>query len=270
MKNINDYVILNNGLHMPIIGFGTAGISNDDIVNVVINAINVGYRHIDTASRYENETNIGIALKNCDIKREDIFITGKLWHTNHGYDNTLKAFNITINNLRTDYLDLYLMHYPDPLNEETWKALEYLYNNKYVRAIGLSNFKIDKVKEILDIAIVRPMVNQIEFHPECTQNRLREYCKCNHIQFESWSPLIRGKCVDIPLLQELALKYNESVSQIVLRWNIQLGVVTIPKSVDIMRLKENLDIFDFELSEYDMELISNLDQNKSAWNRNWD
>ena len=269
--NMNDYVVLSNGVKMPIVGFGTCPIDDGfEITMAIKECIKAGYRHIDTAAKYDNEKGIGVALRNVSVDRSDIFVTGKVWHTDHGYEETLKAFTLTINKLQTGYLDLYLMHYPDPLNTETWRALEHLYKNGFVRAIGVSNFKINKLQEILDIAEIKPMVNQIEFHPQCTQNRLREYCHSHNIQFEAWSPLIRGTCGDIVLLQSLADKYNKTVAQIVLRWDIQLGVVTIPKTINPMRMTENLDIFDFVISDDDMALISGLDQNKSAWNRNWD
>lgn len=252
-------VKLKNGVYMPVLGFGTYKIEDGEkTVQAVKNALKIGYRHIDCASFYGNEASVGKAIRESGVKREDIFITSKVWNTEQGYENTLFAFEKTISKLGTDYLDLYLIHWPKELNEETWRALETLYKEGRVRVIGVSNFKEHHLEEIIAGAEIVPMVNQVEFHPRFPQDGLLEFCKKNKIQVEAWGPLMRGNVFEIDLLKELAEKYNKTISQIVLRWDLQMGVVTIPKSVNKKRIKENSNIFDFELSEADMEKIKQL------------
>ncbi|MGL4772197.1 MAG: aldo/keto reductase [Clostridium sp.] len=252
-------VKLSNGIEMPVLGFGTFKVEDGDVtVEAVKNALKVGYRHIDCAAIYGNEDSVGKGIKESGVKREDIFITSKVWNSEQGYEKTLKAFEKTIKDLGVDYLDLYLIHWPKALNSETWRALETLYKEGRVRAIGVSNFKEHHLKELMEDAEVTPMVNQVEFHPQLAQPELLKFCKDNNIQLEAWGPLMQGKVFNIELFNDLAQKYNKTISQIVLRWDLQMGVVTIPKSVRLTRIEENYKIFDFEISEEDMLKIEQL------------
>lgn len=260
MQDIKSCTILNNGVKMPWIGFGTYKADGPSVINSVKEALKVGYGHIDTAAFYKNEDGVGTGIKESKVPREKIFLTSKVWISDEGYEKTLKAFETSIKKLKTDYLDLYLIHWPNPLHNETWRALEKLYKEGYVRAIGVSNFTAGHLKDLMSNAEIMPMVNQVEFHPLLVQNDLREFCQKNSIQLEAWSPLMRGKVFEIPLLKELAKKYKKTVSQIVLRWDLQMGVVTIPKSTTPSRIKENTDIFDFEISKDDMAKIQQLDK----------
>lgn len=258
----NKVIKLSNGVDIPVLGFGTYKMENGkETFESVSYALEVGYRHIDTAKIYENEESVGEAINKSEIKRADIFLTTKVWNTDRGYDNTLKAFETSLKKLNTDYVDLYLIHWPKDLNVETWRALERLYKEKKVRAIGVSNFKEHHLEEIFKNCEIIPMINQVEFHPELTQPELREFCNSRNIVLEAWSPLMRGKVLSIELLKELSRIYNKTIPQIVLRWNIQLGVVTIPKSVTKERIRENFDVFDFELSKEHMEKINSLNKN---------
>ena len=258
-------VKLSNGVHIPILGFGTARIENGShTFESVSYALEVGYRHVDTAKLYKNEESVGEAINKSGINREEIFLTTKVWDSDRGYDNTLKAFETSLKKLNTDYIDLYLIHWPNDLNVETWRALERLYKEKKVRAIGVSNFKEYHLEEIFENCEITPMINQVEFHPELTQPELYEFCNSRNIVLESWSPLMKGKIFFIDLLKELSEIYNKTIPQIVLRWNIQLGVVTIPKSVTKERIRENFNVFDFELSKEHMEKISSLNKNLSV------
>lgn len=259
MKNIKDCATLSNGVKMPWLGFGTYKVEDgDSAIASVKEALKIGYCHVDTAAFYNNETGVGTAIIESGVTREDIFLVSKVWNSDQGYDKTLKAFEASIKKLRTDYLDLYLIHWPTPLSTETWRALEKLYKDGYVKAIGVSNFTVTYLKNLIAQAEFIPMVNQIEFHPKLIQWDLIELCKKNHIQLEAWSPLMRGKIFDIPLLKELADKYNKTISQIVLRWDLQMGFATIPKSTNPLRIKENADIFDFEIEAQDMIKIQQL------------
>ena len=254
-------VKLSNGVDVPILGFGTARIENgSQTFESVSYALEVGYRHIDTAKLYKNEESVGEAINKSGINREEIFLTTKVWDSDRGYDNTLKAFETSLKKLNTDYIDLYLIHWPKDLNVETWRALERLYKENKVRAIGVSNFKEHHLEKIFKNCEITPMINQVEFHPELTQPELHEFCKSKNIVLEAWSPLMRGKIFSIDLLRELSEIYNKTIPQIVLRWNIQLGVVTIPKSVTKERIRENFNVFDFELSKEHMEKISSLNK----------
>ncbi|MCY6958522.1 aldo/keto reductase [Clostridium brassicae] len=261
MKDIRSYTILNNEVKMPWLGFGTYKVENGNtVIESVKEALKIGYRHIDTASYYGNEDGVGTAIKESGVPREKIFLVSKVWNTDQGYEKTLKAFETSIKKLGTDYLDLYLIHWPQPLSKETWKALEKLYKEGRVKAIGVSNFLVNHLEYLLEDAEVIPMVNQVEFHPYLIQNDLIEFCEKNNIQLEAWSPLMRGKIFEIELLQELAKKYGKTIPQIVLRWDLQMGIVTIPKSVTPSRIKENSDIFDFEISKEDVDKIKQLNK----------
>ena len=259
MKDIKSHIILNNGVKMPWLGFGTYRAENGaELIEAVKEALRIGYRHIDTASFYGNEEEVGIAIKKSGVPREEIFLVSKIWMSDHGYEKTLQAFKTSIKKLGTDYLDLYLIHWPQSLNKETWKALEKLYKEGYIRAIGVSNFTSKHLKDLLEDVEIIPAVNQVEFHPKLVQNELMEFCKKYNIQLEAWSPLMRGLIFQLPLFQQLSQKYERTISQIVLRWDLQMGVVTIPKSTTLTRIKENADIFDFEISKEDMEKIKKL------------
>lgn len=259
MNDINSYAILNNGVEMPVLGLGTYKARDwDELNNAIKESVKIGYRHIDTASFYGNEEEIGLAIKECGVPREELFLTTKVWNSDQGYEKTLKAFEDSIKKLKTDYLDLYLIHWPQGLNKETWKALEKLHKEGYTRAIGVCNFATNHLKDLMENAEIMPAVNQIEFHPRLVQNELIEFCKNNNIQLEAWSPLMRGMIFQFPLLQQLSQKYNRTIPQIVLRWDLQMEVVTIPKSTTLTRIKENADIFDFEISKEDMEKIQSL------------
>lgn len=254
-------VTLNNGVVMPMLGFGTFQVPDGDVtVQSVKAALELGYRHIDTAAIYRNERGVGEGIRQSGIDRKDIFLTSKVWNSDQGYDTTLKAFDESMNKLGFDYLDLYLIHWPKPLNKETWRAMERLYKEKRIRAIGVSNFHIHHLEDLLAGCEIKPMVNQIEFHPRLVQPHLLKFCRKHEIQFAAWSPLMQGKIFSTPLLKDLSAKYRRTVSQIVLRWDIQMGVVTIPKSTHPERIKENMGIFDFEVSEKDMQMICALDK----------
>jgi diketogulonate reductase-like aldo/keto reductase len=259
MKDIKSHIILNNGVKMPWLGFGTYRAKNGaELIEAVKEALRIGYRHIDTASFYGNEEEVGIAIKESGVPREEIFLVSKIWMSDHGYEKTLQAFKTSIKKLVTDYLDLYLIHWPQSLNKETWKALEKLYKEGYIRAIGVSNFTSKHLKDLLEDVEIIPAVNQVEFHPKLVQNELMEFCKKYNIQLEAWSPLMRGLIFQLPLFQQLSQKYKRTISQIVLRWDLQMGVVTIPKSTTLTRIKENADIFNFEISNEDMKEIEKL------------
>ncbi len=261
--DISTKVKLNNGLEMPWLGLGVFRAEDgQEVENAVVAALKHGYRSIDTAAVYDNEKGVGTGIKNSGVPREDIFLTSKVWNSDQGYKTTLEAFEESLDRLQTSYLDLYLIHWPKgKLSVETWKAMEELYEKGLIRAIGVSNFLVHHLKEFLPECKVVPAVNQVEFHPELIQPELLEYCKEKGIQPEAWSPIMKGKVLNIPVLQALAAKYQKTPVQIVLRWDIQKGVVTIPKSVKPQRIISNADIFDFELPDEDMAKIDRLDKN---------
>jgi len=261
--DISSKVILNNGVEMPWFGLGVF-LSNEgeEVETAVKVALQNGYRHIDTAAIYKNERGVGKAVKESGIPREEIFITSKVWNTDQGYKTTLAAYEASLERLQMDYLDLYLIHWPKGKRSvESWKALEELYAKGRVRAIGISNFLEHHLDEFLPECKIMPAVNQYEFHPELMQPGLLEYCRRKGIQPEAWSPIMKGRVNDVPLMQELAAKYGKTPVHVVLRWDIQKGVVTIPKSVTPERIISNADIFDFELSTEDMAKIDKLDKN---------
>lgn len=257
---------LHNGVKMPWIGLGVFKVQDgEEVVRSIKSALEAGYRSIDTAAIYKNEEGVGRAIAESHVPREELFITTKLWNANQGYEPTLKAFDESMEKLGLDYLDLYLIHWPLPSQGkyvETWKALEKLYKDGRVRAIGVSNFNIHHLEEILANSEIVPMVNQVEYHPRFNQRELHEYCKKNGIQLEAWSPLMQGGLLNDPVLVEIAEKYNKSTAQIIIRWDLQTGVVTIPKSTKPHRIAENADVFDFELSQEDMDKINGLNQDK--------
>lgn len=261
---MNDmYKTLSNGVKIPSIGFGTYKLGDyDDTINSVKNAIKMGYKQIDTAAFYKNEEAVGLGIKESKINREDIFLVTKLWNDNHGYENTMKSFNDSIKKLGVDYLDLYLVHWPNKLNSETWRAFEDLYKMGKVKAIGVCNFKEGHIEELKKTTNIMPMVNQIEVHPYRTQKNIISYCKDNNIQVVAWGPIMRGRIFSDPIMIKLSDKYNKSIPQITLRWHLQNGIIPIPKSSNIERIKSNLEIFDFEISDEDMNLINKLNKDE--------
>ncbi|MGI0106673.1 aldo/keto reductase [Salinimicrobium sp. WS361] len=260
--NINGTTTLHNGVAMPVLGLGVYKAKEGrEVIESIHHALDAGYRHIDTASFYENESGVGEAIKSSKIPREEIFVTTKVWNDDQGFEETLKAFDKSLEKLGLEYIDLYLIHWPVPGKYvETWKALEKLYSEGKVKAIGVSNFLEHQLNDILDSCSIKPMVLQNEFHPRLVQQSLLDFCKRNQIQYEAWSPLMRGEVFKNVLLQELAEKYGKTVAQLVIRWDLQKGVVTIPKSVHKNRIFENADVFDFEISEEDMRRIDALDR----------
>lgn len=257
-------VRLNNGVEMPWLGLGVFRAEDGkEVENAVVTALKHGYRSIDTAAVYQNERGVGLGMKKSGVPREEVFLTSKVWTSDQGYKSTMRAFEESLDRLQTDYLDLYLIHWPKgKLSSETWKAMEELYEKGLIRAIGVSNFLVHHLEDFLPECKVIPAVNQIEFHPELIQPELLEYCRGKGIQPEAWSPIMKGKVLNIPVLQALAAKYGKTPVQIVLRWDIQKGVVTIPKSVKPERIISNAGIFDFELSDEDMAKIDSLDKNR--------
>ena len=264
IQHISDTTTLANGVKMPWLGFGVYKVEEgEEVERSVKTAIETGYRSIDTAALYGNEVGVGKAIEESGISRDDLFITTKVWNDRQGYDETLKAFEESRKKLDLDTVDLYLVHWPvSGKYKDTWKALEKLYKDGSVRAIGVCNFNIHHLEDLMADCEVNPMVNQVEFHPRLTQKELLEFCKDHNIQLEAWGPLMRARILDHPTLVELAEKHAKTPAQIVLRWELELGVVTIPKSVHEKRIKENADIFDFELSSDDIAKIDELNKNE--------
>ena len=263
-KHLQDTTTLNNGVKMPWFGLGVYKVNDgDEVINAVKTAIETGYRSIDTAAFYQNEQGVGIAVKESGVPREELFITTKVWNDDQGYEQTLKAFEKSMKLLDLEYIDLYLVHWPVKGKfKETWKALEKLYRDGRVRAIGVCNFKEHHLQELLADAEIVPAVNQVELHPRLTQQPLREFCQKHNIQVEAWAPIMRGKLGDNPVLLKIAAKYGKTPAQVILRWDIQHGIVTIPKSARPERIKENADIFDFELTAEEMAEIDALNRDE--------
>ncbi|MDR2928759.1 MAG: aldo/keto reductase [Cytophagaceae bacterium] len=261
ITDLNGTVRLNNGVEMPYMGLGVfKSNEGNEVINAVTYALNAGYRHIDTAAVYQNEKGVGIAVNNHPAGRKNVFITSKVWNSDQGYDSTIRAFDRSLDLLNTNYLDLYLVHWPvKGKYKETYRALETLYNEGRVKAIGVSNFLVHHLDDLLQSAKIVPMVNQFEFHPYLVQPDLLAMCFNNGIQPEAWSPLMQGRIFNVKEMHALANKYNKTIAQITLRWDIQKGVITIPKSINQQRIILNADIFDFELSDEDMLLIDHLD-----------
>lgn len=263
MKQISDCTILSNNVKMPWFGLGVwKAKDGEEVKRAVKSALATGYRSVDTAAVYGNETGVGEGIRESDISREELFITTKVWNADQGYETTLQAFEESRKKLGLAYIDLYLIHWPvKEKYKETWKALEKLYKDGLVRAIGVSNFQAHHLEDLIANSETTPMVNQVEYHPYLTQQELHTFCKDNGIQLEAWSPLMQGNLSD-PVLIDLSEKYQKSAAQIVLRWDLQNQVVTIPKSVTESRIVENANIFDFELTADDMDKLSQLNQNK--------
>lgn len=264
LTNLKGAFTLHNGVQMPYFGLGVY-LSEDgkEVANAVNWALQEGYRHIDTASIYKNEAGVGEGIRQSGINRQDLFVVSKVWNDDQGYESTLKAYEDSLNRLQLDYLDLYLVHWPVAGKfKETWRAMEYLYREKRVRAIGVSNFLQHHLEDLLADAETVPMVNQMEFHPYLVQQDLIDFCNKNTIQYEAWSPLMQGHIFEMEIMKELAQKYNRTIAQIVLRWDLQKGVVTIPKSSKKERIIANADIFNFELAPEDVKLLDGLDRGK--------
>lgn len=266
-QHLQSTTTLQNGIHMPWFGLGVFKVEEgQELIEAVKQAIKHGYRSIDTAAIYGNEAGVGQAiaeaLQENGLKREDLFITSKVWNADLGYEETLAAFDTTMNKLGLEVLDLYLIHWPKAGKYKgAWKAMEELYAAGRIRAIGVSNFQIHHLQDLMQDAQVKPMVNQVEYHPRLTQEELKAFCELHGIQLEAWSPLMQGELLDNPVLTEIASSKGKSVAQIILRWDLQNGVVTIPKSTKAHRIIENADIFDFELSAEEMQRISSLNDN---------
>ncbi|MDP9727710.1 aldo/keto reductase [Alicyclobacillus sp. TC] len=259
---------LNNGVEMPYVGLGVwQSKQGGEVENAVRAALELGYRHIDTAAAYGNEEGVGQAIRDSGVAREEIFITTKLWNNSHGYEKALQAFEVSRKKLGVDYVDLYLIHWAiEGKYLESWRAFEKLLKDGYVRAIGVSNFEPKHLQDIMNHFEVVPAVNQVEFHPYLTQRELYEFCRAHHIQLEAWSPLMRGgELLNHPLILRLAEKYSKTPAQIVLRWDLQQEVVTIPKSVRRERIAENAQLFDFQLSQEEVAEITALNRNQRSF-----
>ncbi|MGG1378650.1 aldo/keto reductase [Bacillus velezensis] len=258
---------LHNGVEMPWFGIGVFKVEEGaELVNAVKTALVHGYRSVDTAAIYGNEEGVGEGirqgLQEAGLKREDIFVTSKVWNADLGYEETLKAFDTSLEKLGLDYLDLYLIHWPvEGKYIDVWRALETLYRDGRIKAIGVSNFQIHHLKHLMKETEIKPMINQVEYHPRLTQKELLAFCTEQGIQLEAWSPLMQGQLLDHPVLQEIAEKYGKSAAQVILRWDLQNGVITIPKSTKKHRIEENANVFDFELSADDMKRIDDLNEN---------
>ncbi|MDM5197211.1 aldo/keto reductase [Fictibacillus enclensis] len=266
-NHLQDTTTLHNGVKMPWFGLGVFKVEEGpELVNAVKAAIKNGYRSIDTAAIYENEEGVGTGIQEglaeAGLSREDLFVTSKVWNSELGYEKTIAAYEESLRKLDLEYLDLYLIHWPvEGKFKDAWRALETLYKEGKVKAIGVSNFQIRHLKELMKDAEIKPMINQVEYHPKLTQKELQEFCKAQGIQLEAWSPLMQGQLLDHPVLKEIAHAHQKSVAQVILRWDLQNGVVTIPKSTKEHRIIQNSQVFDFELTSEEMNQIDALNEN---------
>ncbi|MFC0274032.1 aldo/keto reductase [Metabacillus herbersteinensis] len=261
-----NFVTLNNDLKMPQLGFGVWQVEDDQATSAVAKALEVGYTSIDTAMIYKNEKGVGKAIKESSVPREELFITTKVWNSDQGYENTLRAFDESLERLGLEYVDLYLIHWPTPQFDEyvdTYKALENLYHEGRVKAIGVCNFEIEHLERIIKECDVVPVLNQIECHPYLVQNELKEYCAKHDIFVEAWSPLDQGGEVlkDI-VIEKIAESHSKTPAQVVLRWHLQNKTIVIPKSVTPSRIEENFNVFDFELTADELQEINHLNRNR--------
>ncbi|CAH8770403.1 aldo/keto reductase [Paenibacillus dendritiformis] len=267
-QNVQSRTRLNNGIDMPWMGLGVFKVEEgSELVEAVKAAVKYGYRSIDTAAVYANETSVGQGIREAlaenGLNREDLFVTSKVWNADLGYESTLAAYETSLKKLGLDYLDLYLIHWPVAGKyKDAWRALEKLYKDGRVKSIGVSNFQVHHLEDLMKDAEIIPVVNQVEFHPLLNQKELRDFTKKHGIQLEAWSPLMQGELLNHPLLKEIADKYGKSITQVILRWDLQHGVVTIPKSTKEHRIVENASLFDFELSPEDMDRIDGLNENR--------
>lgn len=267
-KKFSDTVTLASGAKMPCIGYGTWQTPDGDVARkCVYEAIKAGYRHIDTAAAYGNEESVGAGIKDSGVSRDELFITTKHWITNRGYEKTIAACEESLKKLGIDYLDLYLIHWPcvskisdnwEEINADTWRGFEKLYKDGKIRAIGVSNFLPSHLESLKARSTIKPMVNQIEFHPGYTQTELADYCKKEGIVLQAWSPLGCGAVLGDAFLAEMAAKYNKSVAQLCIRFALQSGFVPLPKSTNAERIAANMEVFDFEISAEDMEKIAKM------------
>lgn len=262
-----NYITLSNGVKMPQLGYGVYQVSKDECERCVLDALKVGYRSIDTAQSYFNEEEVGNAIAKSGIAREDIFLTTKVWIEHYGYESTKNSVLDSMKKLKTDYLDLCLLHQPFSDVYGAYRALEELYDESKIRAIGISNFYPDRMVDIASFARIKPMVNQIEIHPHNQQNFAKAWHKKYGIQLEAWAPFGegRGGMFELPELKAIAEKHNKTVAQVILRWHLQRGTVVIPKSTHIERMEENFNVFDFALSDEDMAEIAYLDKKQSSF-----
>lgn len=266
------YVTLSNGVKMPQLGYGVYQVDKEECERCVLDALKVGYRHIDTAQSYFNEEEVGNAIAKSGVPREQIFLTTKVWVEHYGYDETRKSVLESMRKLKTNYIDLVLLHQPFSDYYGAWRALEDLYAEGVIRAIGVSNFYPDRLVDICSFARIKPMVNQVETHPHNQQIEAHEWMKKYGVQHEAWAPFGegRGGMFEEPLLVEIGKKYGKTAAQVILRWDMQRNVVAIPKSTHIERMEQNFDIFDFELSEEDMAKIATLDKKQSSFFSHYD
>lgn len=268
MYKLTDAYVLRNGIVIPCVGFGTWQTPDGQVAEESVKtAIQYGYRHIDSAALYENEASVGRGIAGCGVARKELFITSKVWNTERGYNKTIKAFDRTLDNLGLDYIDLYLIHWPankkqfadwENINLDTWRAMTEIYKSGRAKAIGVSNFMPHHLEALMKTEI-KPMVNQIEFHPGFMQQETVSYCKKNIIQVEAYSPLGTGRMLANNVLKEIAAKYNKSVAQLCIKWCLQHDILPLPKSVTPSRIKENSEVFDFEIKVEDMEIIDSME-----------
>jgi diketogulonate reductase-like aldo/keto reductase len=265
---IGSRIMLNNGVEMPVFGLGTfKSARGKETRDAVIHALRTGYRLLDTAAVYGNEEDVGEGIAQSSVSRRDIFVTTKLWNDDHGYDKTLTAFQRSLKRLNLKYIDLYLIHWPEgKLRNESWKAMEKLLSDGSCRAIGVSNFMVWHLRELLEKTDVVPAVNQVEFSPYLYQKELLEFCNDNGIRMEAYSPLTKGQKLNDPRLVEISTKYSRTPAQLLLRWALQKDMIVIPKSVRRQRIIENAGIFDFEIDDHDMTMLDSFNINlRTGW-----
>lgn len=262
-----DYIVLSNGVKMPQLGYGVYQVTKEECEKCVLDALKVGYRLIDTAQSYFNEEEVGSAIKKSGIPREEIFLTTKVWIENYGYEACKMSIEESMRKLQTDYLDLLLLHQPFSDYYGAWRALEEYYEAGKIRAIGISNFYPDRMVDIATFARIKPLINQVEIHPYHQQQESKKWHDKYEIQMEAWAPFGEGRSnmFEDPVLSEIGRKYGKTVAQVILRWHLQRGIIIIPKSVHYDRMVENFSVFDFKLSDEDMENITKLDRSQSAF-----
>jgi 2,5-diketo-D-gluconate reductase A len=260
-------VALSDGARIPQLGLGVYKVADDEARTVVATALELGYRHVDTASFYGNEVGVGQAIRASDVPRDDVFVTTKVWNTEQGFDETLRAFDASLDRLGTDHVDLYLIHWPAPTQDkyvDTWRALERIAEEGRARSIGVSNFQVHHLERLLGETSVVPVIDQVEAHPWLQQHELREFCAARGIAVEAWSPLARGRVLDDAVIGRIAAKHGVEPAQAVIRWHLQQGLVVIPKTVNALRLRSNLDVFGFELDHDDLAAIAALDSGERS------